>query len=305
MITPEGIGYDDGTRTTNLMPRITTVLNGNTGAISTGKVRVYYSQTELNATIVPGAVTNSWFKYEGNADSVLTDVYNDGVFLAGKAIAITPDATGVENGVNYVEFHNINSFSSFVYLSSTENVQTVLPVQLTTFTATKAQGSVVLDWTTASEQHNKGFAVEHSTDARNWNTIGFVNSLAASGNSDVALNYSYTHKDPVNGNNFYRLKQTDFDGNYVYSPVRMVGFIQTENTIRILPNPVRSELWIQGLNGSNKVVITNATGQVMVTIKTENVSSHMVNMGHYAPGLYIISVVKENGMRSSHKVIKE
>ncbi|MNU27529.1 hypothetical protein D3C71_159230 [compost metagenome] len=305
VITPEGIGYDDGTRTTNLMPRITTVLNGNTGAISTGKVRVYYSQTELNATIVPGAVTNSWFKYEGNADSVLTDVYNDGVFLAGKAIAITPDATGVENGVNYVEFHNINSFSSFVYLSSTENVQTVLPVQLTTFTATKAQGSVVLDWTTASEQHNKGFAVEHSTDARNWNTIGFVNSLAASGTSDAALNYSYTHKDPVNGNNFYRLKQTDFDGNYVYSPVRMVGFAQTESTIRILPNPVRSELWIQGLNGSNKIVITNATGQVMVTIKTENVSSHMVNMGHYAPGLYIISVVKENGMRSSYKVIKE
>ncbi|MNY52006.1 hypothetical protein D3C86_1876450 [compost metagenome] len=107
------------------------------------------------------------------------------------------------------------------------------------------------------------------------------------------------------GNNFYRLKQTDFDGNYVYSPVRMVGFAQTESTIRILPNPVRSELWIQGLNGSNKIVITNATGQVMVTIKTENVSSHMVNMGHYAPGLYIISVVKENGMRSSYKVIKE
>ncbi len=178
-ITPEGTSYDDGVRITNLMPRITHIADSNTSALPTGKVRVYYSADELAATSVSGYITQGWFRYDGDAEAVLADVYEDGIFETGKAVAITPAATGVEDGVSYVEFHGVSSFSSFVYLSSTEDLGTVLPVTLTSFNAHAENDKVLLQWVTASEQNNRGFAIERSADSKDWIKISFVQSKAA------------------------------------------------------------------------------------------------------------------------------
>ena len=72
-------------------------------------------------------MTSGWFRYNGNADDVITDVYEDGRFTTGKAQAIAPDASGVEDGIPYVNLYR-TPYASFVYLSSTENLNNVLPV---------------------------------------------------------------------------------------------------------------------------------------------------------------------------------
>src|SRR5690606_22192936 len=104
-IVTEGANYEDGTHTTKLMPRITTVTDESATVSGNGKVRVYYSQDELDAALVSDPEVNGWFRYNGSADDVITDIYSDGVFDEGMAELLVPDAFGVEDGVSYVEFH--------------------------------------------------------------------------------------------------------------------------------------------------------------------------------------------------------
>lgn len=304
-ITPEGIEYNDGTRITKVMPRITTVANTNVGAISNGKVRVYYSVDEMNGTIVPGSQTNGWFKYEGDADSVLTDIYNDGIFNPGKAIALTPAASGIENGVHYVEFHNINSFSSFVYISSTEVTSVVLPVTLLYFAAEAKGSEALLSWGTAKEQMNKGFEIERSADGERWSRIGFVVSRAKNGNSTSRLDYTFTDKAPLEGKNFYRLKQIGLDGKDNYSQVSMVVFDASKG-IRLYPNPVSSRLTVDGLYSDCTIKVVNSTGQTLKTLKVPaGTHRQEINMSDLASGIYFIHLVNEQGIIRTFKVMKD
>lgn len=304
-ITPEGVEYNDGARITKVMPRITTVTNNNVGAISNGKVRIYYSVDEMNASIVPGSQTNGWFKYEGGTDSVLTDVYNDGLFNPGKAIALTPAVSGIENGVHYVEFHNINSFSSFVYVSSTEITSVVLPVTLLYFAAEVKGSEALLSWGTAKEQMNKGFEIERSADGQNWSRIGFVASRATGGNSATRLDYTFTDKAPLEGKNFYRLKQIGLDGKDNYSQVSMIVFDGSKG-IKVYPNPVSNRLTIDGLYSNCTIKVVNSTGQTLKTLKVPaGTQRQVVDMTGLASGLYFIHLVNEQGAISTFKVMKD
>lgn len=303
-ITPEGVGYSGAVHTTNLMPRIASIVDNNATPVTTGKLRVYYSTEEMNATNVPGALTSGWFMYDGNADDVITDVYEDGRFTGGKAKAITPDASGVEDGVYFVEFHNVPLASSFVYLSSTENLNAVLPVTLLSFSANAGQGLVTLNWATSSEQNNKGFEIERSADGSNWSSIDFVASKVVNGNSSNRLDYMYTDRAPLTDKNYYRLKQMDFDGRYKHSQVSMVRFTPAVS-IMVAPNPVHGELRIEGLKGKNKIHIINSAGQVVRSVSVEKEQTVLINMSRFVPGVYLLSIQNENGSFSRHKVLKQ
>ncbi len=84
-----------------------------------------------------------------------------------------------------------------------------LPVELTSFTASKSGSDVNLNWTTASEQNNKGFEVQRSSNATSWTKIGFVDGA---GNSNTNKTYQFTDAKPTPGKYYYRLKQIDLDG---------------------------------------------------------------------------------------------
>jgi hypothetical protein len=111
-----------------------------------------------------------------------------------------------------------------------------LPLTWLSFTATAQNNSQsLLQWATAQEQNTKDFYIEHSTDGINWVTIG---SLPAAGNSNSNRHYNYVHTNPVNGLNYYRIKQTDIDNRYSYSPVRTLSFTRTLQPFTILGNPL-------------------------------------------------------------------
>lgn len=301
-ITPEGTSYDDGTRMSQLMPRIAYVANSNVAPLSTGKVRVYYSVDEMNQTILPGAASSRWYKYEGNADDVLTDVYNDGLLAGSKAVALTPAASGTENGVSYVEFHNISSFSSFVFLSSSEIVP--LPIKSLEFTARGQYGKALLEWSTIGTENIGSFEVERSADANQWNAIAAVAGKSAGTNNSEKLEYLYTDETPLAGNNYYRLKLADRNGQYEYSSVRRLLFGSAGSVITVAPNPVSSEVFINGLTGSSMITVSNLLGQVIMR-SAVNAGSCSMDLSQYKPGAYFIYIRQENGSVSSHKIIKE
>ncbi|WP_290662004.1 M14 family zinc carboxypeptidase [Ignavibacterium sp.] len=92
-------------------------------------------------------------------------------------------------------------------------IYAVVPVELSSFTATSLDNSVELNWVTSSETNNSGFEIQRKVlgDNSEWMKIGFVNGT---GTSTEINTYSFIDKDPVRGINLYRLKQIDFDGSY-------------------------------------------------------------------------------------------
>lgn len=89
-----------------------------------------------------------------------------------------------------------------------------LPVELTSFTAVSSERNVTLNWTTASELNNSHFNIERkSENSSNWINAG---SISGNGTSNTAHNYSFTDRNLNSGRYSYRLKQTDFNGNFEY-----------------------------------------------------------------------------------------
>ncbi len=98
----------------------------------------------------------------------------------------------------------------------TITVPTVLPIELLSFSGHNIGHENVLKWETASETNNDFFTLERSIDGISFSEI---DNIDGAGNSNSILNYHLIDKTPINGINYYRLKQTDFNGNYKYSSV--------------------------------------------------------------------------------------
>ncbi len=148
-----------------------------------------------------------------------------------------------------------------------------VPVELASFTAHLVNGSVELNWSTASEKNNKGFEIEKSIGNMHatvsiWETIGFVSGF---GTTTEKQNYYFTDKNLSAEKYFYRLKQIDFDGTFEYSNTIEVDvtvpneFVLYQN----YPNPFNpSTLISYQLSAFSKVVlkIYDALGNEVATL---------------------------------------
>jgi hypothetical protein len=302
-ITTSGYGYASATRESSLMPRITTVTDATAGTFPAAKIRIYYSQEEMDNSLIPGAITNTWLKYSGDANAVIADLQNDGIFEAPFITALTPDASGVEDGVNYVEFHNITSFSSFIHVSTTEPLNILLPVKLGIFKATSTEAGILLNWTTVQELNNKGFAVERSIDGSNWQELSFIPSVAKDGNSNSVLTYQFTDVAPANGINHYRLKQVDIDNRTEHSKILSVRY-EGSRKLAVTPNPLSNGFTVvSGLNMGDELRVFNQSG-VQVYRQRAGSWQHRIDLRKQPAGVYYLEIVSGNN-KESLKIIKQ
>ncbi len=100
-------------------------------------------------------------------------------------------------------------------------VSLTLPVALNSFTANLQNKKVVLDWATSIEENNKYFTLEKSIDGINFS---FLSKVDGAGNSSTIKNYKAFDLAPVNGNNYYRLSQTNADGKVSYFEVKKISY---------------------------------------------------------------------------------
>ena len=98
---------------------------------------------------------------------------------------------------------------------------TPLPITLLNFTVTKQGDNAQLNWSTSSEENNKGFEIQRSTDQSNWTVLNFI---AGAGNSQTEKDYQYLDQNLPAGTYYYRLRQVDYDGNSSFSKVVPVTF---------------------------------------------------------------------------------
>lgn len=120
--------------------------------------------------------------------------------------------------LNINNFKNGSSVFTIDLTGTTATITTpsscaVLPIELISFTGVDKIDHNFLSWSTSSERNNDFFTIERSIDANNWEVIGYING---SGNTNQISYYSFLDWTMTPNFNYYRLKQTDFDGTSKY-----------------------------------------------------------------------------------------
>ncbi len=246
----------------------------------------------------------------GNATGTGTGIWTVATAPAGTTPALsapvnpTTNVSGLNARGNYTFAWTITTPIGNCVSSDTVmiNATCALPVRWKSFDLVKSGNTVLLQWATAMEQNNKGFTIQHSADGSNWTDIGFINSKAINGNSSLELNYMFTDKTPGNGQNVYRLRQTDIDGNYNYSSLRTIK-IQISPVITIYPNPASGELTIKGLSNNETVCIYDVTGRKLKQLKS-NGSQCIISLEGLVEGVYYVHIIAEDGATAIHKFIR-
>lgn len=188
-----------------------------------------------------------------------------------------------------------------------------LPVSLSKFEAIANKDDALLFWNTASELNTKSFEIERAS-----NNVKFekINVLAAAGNSNKLLSYSFEDKDAANIYSskqvYYRLKMFDFDGSFTYSPIRVVDFNEdVKNEVVIYPNPFNDKLNIgfSKIEGESvQVEIIDLFGKIcykeVQNINAMNPEVMIPSLSKLSNGIYLIKV--QNGSETvTRKLIKE
>ena len=141
----------------------------------------------------------------------------------------------------------------------------VLPIELVYFTADEIGGGVRFAWETASELNNDYFTIEFSIDAVEFTELTTIEGV---GTSTEPHNYRYTDFSSHAGIIYYRLKQTDYDGNFSYSETVPVVFAEHHeaetNDIKfvVYPNPATDHITISG-GEYESISFVSANGAVL------------------------------------------
>jgi hypothetical protein len=259
------------------------------------------------------------------------DYYNDTV-----AIRIVSAATG-DFYLNFTEFQSMSAGGIYLldlYLGTTTDIQlnpfysfsitsdaasqganrfkivfrsltSVLPLSFINIAATQKQQGAEVAWKVGFEQNVVKYAVERSEDGRNFYTVGMVNSK---GNSSIAVDYAYLDKKTINNVVYYRVKSIEASGDTKKSAIVRLNSSK-ESLITLYPNPVKDQLKIVVANSQNfdkaRTLITNAVGR---TVLEQNLSgsngNYTIDVSALSVGMYILTIINQNGDRINEKFIK-
>lgn len=236
-----------------------------------------------NFTVAPGGVFIVMGNY--NAQHHQTFANNGTIALMGDVVT-DHSSTYQNNGLLYTDAglpltgesapaqpeSAIQDNSNLMTLLSNHGYNTsTLPVTLLSFTvANETDGGVLVKWSTANEQDNDFFTIERSKDGKVFEIIGTEDG---SGTSMNQLDYSFYDASPINGKAYYRLKQTDYNGEFEYFGAVALERTPVEeefNLVSVGPNPFTDYFTVNFSSPSDGITelhLINAKGEVVVNEK--------------------------------------
>ena len=191
-------------------------------------------------------------------------------------------ATLRSNDINLIQAPNSLTESN---LESYGDRSNPLPVVLKNFRAEIKGSSIVLSWSTISENGFEYFEIEKSSDAKNYNSIGIKEGT---GFSQSKIDYLFHDAQPLPGVNYYRLKAVDFDGYIEYfAPIAVfnnnvqlkVATLVGDHQLRIFSN-LSAEAKIYNLQG-----LPVHSGTITSGVNDINLPA-TVSSGYYIVGIY-------------------
>lgn len=252
--------------------------NGGAGAGDQDQIRVTNGDTDLG-----GSTLNLEF-------GAFTPADDDEFIVLEYAGALSGTFSTVNNlPAGWVIDYGVKLPGRVVIYGSTSEI----PIKLLSFEAKAADGTVYLNWKTASEKNNDYFDIEHSYDGIIFNSIGKI-----SGNRDSKEinSYSFTHNKPSIGINYYRLKQVDFDGGFDYS--KIVNITIEGKEICIYPNPTSDFIIVNNVEDWSNVSIYDVKGAKQLVPKA---SENKLDISNLSKGIYTL---KEKGKKAMKFIVK-
>ncbi|MFI5171513.1 MAG: T9SS type A sorting domain-containing protein [Chitinophagales bacterium] len=239
---------------------------------SSGETGIRTTETELSE----GPPGDGWIKF---IDVVVGETY----------ILMVDNYS--ESGIGFTfDFEGPPTISCITY---------ILPITLSSFTGIASGSANQLLWTTDSEVNNGFFTIENSDNGNDFSSIGTVNGA---GTSTQLHNYDFTDSYPFKGITYYRLKQTDLDGNISYSEIIGVENL-TAQYFNVYPNPSNGNINLAfDLGGSPDFTlqIVNEVGSVVYN-KSSSSSNEIINEELFLPskGIFMILLKTDNRVITS------
>ncbi|MCX6296460.1 MAG: T9SS type A sorting domain-containing protein [Bacteroidetes bacterium] len=217
---------------------------------------------------------------------------------------------------SYLEVNRTNLANGHIgnkvwYIGTTDLTLSPLPIELLSFDAKSNQKVVDLNWSTATETNSDYFTIEKTKDGSDFETVGTTDGA---GNSTSVLNYATKDNSPFEGISYYRLKQTDFNGVFTYSDLKMVDFHSSSDfSFDVYPNPNNGDNFNISLNAGQGeevvVVVYDAIGKVAYSkvITTQNKGENVFVIdpsSKLSPGIYMISASSQQGVYNKKMIVK-
>ncbi len=179
-----------------------------------------------------------------------------------------------------------------------------LPVSFESFTGKLLPDRTIrLDWKAETDQNHSYFEVEKSTDNSSFTPIGRVWGGPP---------YYYIDPSPNVGNNYYRIREEEFNKAPSYSKVINVVYDPSAYIVAMYPNPMKDvlniriaaprpgKIQIEGIDMQGRVLYRQ---NQLVSVGTKEIQ---IDVRKWAPQLYTIKVTGEkNNTLSIQKIMRQ
>lgn len=257
---------------------------------------IYFSGTNIPSSLY---TLQGYIDCTGNPDNFFPLPNSGGIGSASSATTTTTDtdcatATPESRGCDHFDI----TIDGPGIPTQTVGCSVALPAEIGYFHINKKDEKPFLQWVTYSETNNDYFEILHSTTGQAWEPVGMVKGA---GNSFQPNYYSFIHPDADPGDNFYRLKQVDYDGSFVLTDIQIIS-LGEQRDIYVSPNPFENTITIAGNQNIGEFQVYNAIGknvmnQAEVTVLHEN--KFTLNFSGLQPGIYYLV-----NSKNSFKLVK-
>lgn len=187
-----------------------------------------------------------------------------------------------------------------------------LPITLLDFTVRLRQQQVLIEWTTESETNNDYFEIERSVDGQQYEVVGTV---PGAGTSTSVRTYRLIDEQPLTGVSYYRLRQTDFDGQqeaFDWVAVSFDGMPNQSATLsldNIFPNPFNTSCSVAFTPRGTSDVVVQLMNMQGTVIASKVASAHTTqvtfdNLAQLRPGTYLVRLVQDDMVTPTQRVLK-
>ncbi len=252
-----------------------------------------HPQTDMAIDGASSAVLNSTYNYSvsNSPSSGITYNWSMGADAStATSTSATPSTKWTSSGNKTMSVVISNSSCVVATLTKSIAVTGVLPVTFTSFTGVIKDNKAALSWSTTNEVNNSHFIIERSINGRNFDSVGRVQA-----GSNSANRYAFSENNS-NATSYYRLKQVDLNGTFIYSAVITLKNAGSTREMTIYPAQATTTIQYVVANEAQATAIVqvfNMTGQPVISQKevlSTGLNNRSLNVSHLASGPYILKL---------------
>ena len=274
-------------------------LPGDTIVISIGDIVVLSNNTDLTGapTVI---IINGVLLFDSPSAKLRLD--------CGSTVTVTATGSIQDSGVG-TPSHSITICGALVWEGTDGTVIGVvvfgdpspLSIELNFFRGDQNNQFINFEWSTASEINNDYFTIEGSIDGEQWESLMNINGSGTTSDENF---YSENFDNRVNDFVYFRLKQTDFDGQFDFSDVISVK-PNVEDDFKIYPNPLKGQSLKITFSNNNKysIVIASVAGNKMFVKNEVEARELWIDNLALPSGLYIVSILTNEEVISKRLVV--